>query len=185
MQPNLESDIEISADVYFSTKQVAEITKLSDDLIRVYQKEFNLQVERTSRGHRRFSQQNIADLLAIKDKIQSEGWTYNQVREWLGGNVIIYKSPEAKSSFEQQFETLSEKVADQSVLLKILIERLNEQTKLMELQQQYIKDSLRASERQFTEHLRSQFEVAVAIEAPKRTGRFRPGFLQRLLKRMK
>nr|WP_245247184.1 MULTISPECIES: MerR family transcriptional regulator [unclassified Paenibacillus] len=181
----MESDIEVSADVYYSTKQVAEITELSDDLIRVYQKEFNLQVERTTRGHRRFTQQNIADLLAIKEKIQSEGWTYNQVREWLGGNVIIYKSTDAKSSFEQQIEALSERVTDQSVLLKILVETLNEQTKLMELQQQFIEDSLKARERQLTEHLRSQFEVAVALEAPKRTGRFKPGFLQRLLKRMK
>ncbi len=68
MQSMLESENEISVEAFYSTKQVAEMTELSDDLIRVYQKEFNLQVERTSRGHRRFTQKNISDLLAIKEK---------------------------------------------------------------------------------------------------------------------
>lgn len=182
MQSILESENQISVEAYYSTKQVSEITELSDDLIRVYQKEFNLQVERTSRGHRRFNQKNIADLLAIKEKIQNEGWTYNQVREWLGGNVIIYKSPEAKSNFEKQFEDLAEKVMGQNELLQLLIEKLDEQSKVMEQQQRYIEDSLKMRDRQITEHLRSQFEVAVALEAPKRTGRCKPGFFQRLFK---
>lgn len=182
MQTIFESENEISAEVYYSTKQVAEITELSDDLIRVYQKEFNLQVERTSRGHRRFNQKNITDLLAIKEKIQNEGWTYNQVREWLGRSVILYKTPETKSNFEKQFEELLEKVSDQNELLQLLIEKLSEQSKVMEQQQRYIEDSLKMRDRQVTEHLRSQFEVAVAAEAPKRTGRFKPGFFQRLFK---
>jgi DNA-binding transcriptional MerR regulator len=179
MEPMLESENEISAEACLSMKQVAEITELSDDLIRVYQKEFNLQVERTSRGHRRFNQKNIADLLAIKEKIQHEGWTYNQVRDWLGGNVLIFESSKVRTNFEKQLDALTEKVTDQSELLRLLIEKLDEQTNVMELQQRYIEDSLKVRDRQLTEHLRSQFEAAAAIEAPKRKGRRKLGFLQR------
>ncbi|ALS21990.1 hypothetical protein JCM16163A_38240 [Paenibacillus sp. YK5] len=182
MQSMLESENEISVEAFYSTKQVAEMTELSDDLIRVYQKEFNLQVERTSRGHRRFTQKNISDLLAIKEKIQTEGWTYNQVREWLEGSVNMDKTPEAKSNFEKQVEDLAEKVTDQNGLLQMLIQKLDEQSKVMEQQQRYIEDSLKMRDRHLTEHLRSQFEVAVAVEAPKRTGRGKPGFFQRLFK---
>ena len=39
----------------FSLREVSEVTGLSSDLLRLYEKEFNLQVERTKGGHRRYS----------------------------------------------------------------------------------------------------------------------------------
>lgn len=98
------------------------------------------------------------------------------MREWLEGSVNMDKTPEAKSNFEKQVEDLAEKVTDQNGLLQMLIQKLDEQSKVMEQQQRYIEDSLKMRDRHLTEHLRSQFEVAVAVEAPKRTGRGKPGF---------
>ncbi len=91
------------------------------------------------------------------------------------------KTPEAKSNFEKQVEDLAEKVTDQNGLLQMLIQKLDEQSKVMEQQQRYIEDSLKMRDRHLTEHLRSQFEVAVAVEAPKRTGRGKPGFFSTLV----
>jgi len=53
MSKNLDDEI------VYTLKDTVKLTGLSVDLIRLYEKEFNLQIQRTEGGHRRYNKQNI------------------------------------------------------------------------------------------------------------------------------
>jgi DNA-binding transcriptional MerR regulator len=125
----------------YSMKEVSDYTNLSNDLIRLYQNEFNIQVERTKGGHRRFSKENIELLLAIKEKIQDQNWSYDQVRAWLNGERFPFKEQEVKSNLEKKLEKMLEEMEDfkesQEMLVNVnkqLVQRLEEQSKVFEEQ---------------------------------------------------
>ncbi|WP_456364808.1 MerR family transcriptional regulator [Priestia aryabhattai] len=46
-------------EVVYTLKDTVKLTGLSVDLIRLYEKEFNLQIQRTEGGHRRYNKTNI------------------------------------------------------------------------------------------------------------------------------
>lgn len=121
----------------YSMKEVADYTNLSNDLIRLYQNEFNIQVDRTKGGHRRFSKENIEMLLAIREKIQDQNWSYDQVRSWLNGERLPFKDREIKSNVEKKLESVLEQMEElkgsQELLINVnkqLVQRLEEQSKV-------------------------------------------------------
>ncbi|WP_310877697.1 MerR family transcriptional regulator [Priestia megaterium] len=59
-------------EVVYTLKDTVKLTGLSVDLIRLYEKEFNLQIQRTEGGHRRYNKQNIDLLTEIKKEFKSK-----------------------------------------------------------------------------------------------------------------
>jgi DNA-binding transcriptional MerR regulator len=106
-------------------KEVSELTGLSNDLLRVYEEEFNLQINRTNGGHRRYTEDDINKFISIKKKIQEQNWSYKKVRSWLNGDEL----PVALE--EHQVKTnLEKKVEYQTELIQDLTEKLDQSIKL-------------------------------------------------------
>ncbi|MGR9527766.1 MerR family transcriptional regulator (plasmid) [Priestia megaterium] len=58
----------LDEEVVYTLKDTVKLTGLSIDLVRLYEKEFNLQIQRTEGGHRRYTKQNIDLLIEIKKR---------------------------------------------------------------------------------------------------------------------
>ncbi|HDR7220621.1 TPA: MerR family transcriptional regulator [Bacillus cereus] len=114
----------------YSMKEVSKVTGLSSDLLRTYEKEFNLQINRTQGGHRRYTEEDINQLVTIKKKIQDLNWSYKQVRSWLNGEDTspALRDHEVVSNLEKKIEVLTEKL-DQSLTFQATMVQ-----KMMELQ---------------------------------------------------
>ncbi|MCJ7992644.1 MerR family transcriptional regulator [Priestia sp. OVS21] len=63
---------ETDSGVVYTLKDTVKLTGLSIDLVRLYEKEFNLQIQRTEGGHRRYNKQNIDLLIEIKKEFRSK-----------------------------------------------------------------------------------------------------------------
>ncbi|MGR5906286.1 MerR family transcriptional regulator [Bacillus paranthracis] len=72
----------------FTQKEVSELTELSSDLLRLYEKEFNLDIKRTKGNHRRYTEEDINKFVTIKKMIQDQNLSYKQVRSYLNGEDI-------------------------------------------------------------------------------------------------
>lgn len=111
----------------YTMKEVVEITELTNDLLRVYEKEFNLEIARTKGGHRRYNEEDINQLITIRKKIQDQNWSYKQVRSWLNGEDITLALEDHKvtSNLEKQLEKQTEMIQDlgekleQSIMLQV------------------------------------------------------------------
>lgn len=92
----------------YTMKETIDMTGLTDDLIRTYTEEFNIQVERTKGNHRRFSVENIEMLLSIKKKISEQNWSYNQVRDWLNGDITteLLKESQISTNLEKKLDLI-------------------------------------------------------------------------------
>ncbi|GAB1810625.1 MerR family transcriptional regulator [Priestia megaterium] len=123
--------------IVYTLKDTVKLTGLSIDLIRLYEKEFNLQIQRTEGGHRRYSKNNIDLLIEIKKRIQEQNWSYKMVNQWLQGEVIT-EAVDIQSNLEKKVDSLENKVQelldrsekDEQFQLA-LIQRLDEQGKLI------------------------------------------------------
>ncbi|AOM14563.1 hypothetical protein BTI247_62330 (plasmid) [Bacillus thuringiensis Bt18247] len=51
-------------------QNLTEFTGLSNDLLRTYEEEFNLDISKTSGGHRRYIEKDINTFVSIKQKVQ-------------------------------------------------------------------------------------------------------------------
>lgn len=89
-------------------KIVAELLGITPDLLKVWSNEFNIQTERSQGGHRRYSKENIEELKTIKEKIQAQKWSYNQVRAWRNGELDSFVSKEEKSELEKKLNEVLE-----------------------------------------------------------------------------
>ncbi|MFD3449450.1 MerR family transcriptional regulator [Microbacteriaceae bacterium 4G12] len=103
----------------YKMKEVAEITGLSNDLLRIYEEEFNLQITRTSGGHRRYTEEDINTFITIKKKIQEQNWSYKKIRAWLGGEEMSLPIQE-----HQVVSNLEKKLDQQTELIQDLSEKL-------------------------------------------------------------
>jgi|GEM_PF-6602994 len=97
---------------------VCEQTGLSPTSVRTYIKQFGLRTARTEHGHHRFPQETVPTLIAIKEKIQRQGWTYQQVQTWLkerdNANQPVASEPDAQpwaaSPLEERIVRVSQKL---------------------------------------------------------------------------
>ncbi|PHE23612.1 MerR family transcriptional regulator [Bacillus toyonensis] len=115
----------------YKMKEVAEITGLSNDLLRTYEEEFNLQIARTSGGHRRYTEEDINTFVTIKKKIQEQNWSYKKIRAWLNGEEMSVQIQE-----QQVVSNLERKLDQQTELIQDLSEKLE---KSMMLQVEMVK----------------------------------------------
>lgn len=164
-------------------KEVEDLTGLTEHTIRTWCKRFNIQLETTEGGHRRFSKSNIEMLLAIKEKKEDQNWSMKQIGNWLNGEVStsLLQSAEVKTNLEKKVENLEESVQMLVDLNKKLVEKLDEQNnnfnKQLELHintiNKKLEDETEKRDRQLMLEIRkSQEEVALAKAIEKKTSFF-------------
>lgn len=113
-----------------------EITGLSNDLLRIYEKEFNLQIKRTDGGHRRYTESDINQLVTIKKMIQEQKLSYKQVRNWLNGEDITPSLQDHKVSSNVQKE-----LQEHKEMIRDLAEKLDKSMQMQALMMQKIIES--------------------------------------------
>lgn len=191
MSKNLDDEI------VYTLKDTVKLTGLSVDLIRLYEKEFNLQIQRTEGGHRRYNKQNIDLLIEIKKRIQEQNWSYKMINQWLQGEIVP-EAVEVQSNFEKKVESLEEKVQellnrsekDEQFQLA-LIQRLDEQGRLikqltekLDHQDKYIENNLEKRDEKLTSAIREISDTKKLIAAAQETLDSKPkGFWNKLFSR--
>ncbi|OHY73439.1 MerR family transcriptional regulator [Priestia aryabhattai] len=165
-------------EIVYTLKDTVKLTGLSIDLIRLYEKEFNLQIQRTEGGHRRYNKKNIDLLIEIKKRIQEQNWSYKMVNQWLQGEVTT-EAVDIQSNLEKKVDSLENKVQelldrsekDEQFQLA-LIQRLDEQGKLikhltekLDSQDRYIENNLEKRDEKLTNALREISDTKKLIVA--------------------
>ncbi|GFR35572.1 helix-turn-helix domain-containing protein [Thermobrachium celere] len=64
----------------YSFKEACQITGYKDSVIRYYEKEFNLNIQRDEKGRRIFTEEDINTLNYIKS-LQEKGYTNGQIKK--------------------------------------------------------------------------------------------------------
>lgn len=158
---------ETNGGVAYTLKDTVKLTGLSIDLVRLYEKEFNLQIQRTEGGHRRYNKQNIDLLIEIRKRIQEQNWSYKMINQWLQGEIIP-EAVDVQSKLEKKVDSLEEKIQDllnrsekDEQFQIALIQRLDEQRKLIEQlteklsnQDKYIENNLEKRDERLTSAIR-------------------------------
>ncbi|KRE03030.1 MerR family transcriptional regulator [Bacillus sp. Root239] len=158
---------ETDSGVVYTLKDTVKLTGLSIDLVRLYEKEFNLQIQRTEGGHRRYNKQNIDLLIEIRKRIQEQNWSYKMINQWLQGEIIP-EAVDVQTKLEKKVDSLEEKIQDllnrsekDEQFQIALIQRLDEQRKLIEQlteklsnQDKYIENNLEKRDERLTNALR-------------------------------
>ncbi|MUL34233.1 MerR family transcriptional regulator [Priestia megaterium] len=168
----------LDEEVVYTLKDTVKLTGLSIDLVRLYEKEFNLQIQRTEGGHRRYNKSNIDLLIEIKKRIQEQNWSYKMINQWLQGEIIP-ESIEVQSNLEKKVESLEDKV--QELLDRsekgeqfqfALIQRLDEQSQLIKQlteklssQDKYIENNLEKRDEKLTNAIREISDTKKLIAA--------------------
>ncbi|MFJ8119993.1 MerR family transcriptional regulator [Bacillus mycoides] len=119
--------MELKSEMY-TPKIVADRLGVTPDLLKVWSNEFNIQTKRSQGGHRRYSKENIEELIAIKEKIQVQKWSYDQVRAWRNGELDSFVSKEEKSELEKKLDAVLENQQLQNQFNQALIHKLEEIT---------------------------------------------------------
>ena len=186
----------LDEEVVYTLKDTVKLTGLSIDLVRLYEKEFNLQIQRTEGGHRRYTKQNIDLLIEIKKRIQEQNWSYKMINQWLQGEIIP-ESIEVQSKLEKKVESLEVKV--QELLNRsekdeqfqfALIQRLDEQSKLirqltekLSSQDKYIENNLEKRDEKLTNAIREISDTKKLIAAAQENLESKPkGFWHRIFR---
>lgn len=145
MTENLETKPD-STETLYKIGEVTELTGLSEDQIRDYVEEFNIQIERTKGGHRRFTKENVETLLTIKSKLTDQMWSFEQVKRWMNGeSEPVLHEKEFQTTLEQKIDLLLEGRARDDEFQKILVQKLDEQARhyeklMIEMQQKHQKE---------------------------------------------
>lgn len=151
--------LELKSEMY-TPKIVADRLGVTPDLLKVWSNEFNIQTERSQGGHRRYSKENIEELKAIKEKIQVQNWSYDQVRAWKNGELDSFVSKEEKSELEKKLNEVLENQQLQNQFNQALVQKLQEITNELVT----TKEHLANTERKLTEVEGKNSELEVFIE---------------------
>jgi len=129
----------VEKEKFWTPKDAATQIGVEAELLKTWSNEFNIQTKRTNGGHRRYSKENIEELLAIKKKLHEENASYDEIRSWRNGEVVEFKNKEEKSELEKkmdkilaQNEQLLEDNRLQREFNRALVEQLDATTKRME-----------------------------------------------------
>lgn len=97
----------------YTLKQVCEMTKLSADQLRNWEKEFNLDIQRSEGGHRRYIKRDVDMFVTINAKLHEQNWSIKQVRAWVNGEDLpVLEQVELQSNLEKKLNQVLEKVND-------------------------------------------------------------------------
>jgi len=143
-------------------KIVAGKLGIDTDTLKNWVTEFNLQVQTTEGGHRRYSKQNIEELLEIKKKLHEQNWSYDMVKMWRNGEdpATIQPNTNLRSDLEKKMD-----------LMLSELELLKQQNELQkEFNQQLVK-KLDQMGQQLTTHIENSVQrIEQKEEKKKRTG---------------
>ncbi|MGF9893280.1 MerR family transcriptional regulator [Priestia megaterium] len=188
---------ETNGGVVYTLKDTVKLTGLSIDLVRLYEKEFNLQIQRTEGGHRRYNKQNIDLLIEIKKRIQEQNWSYKMINQWLQGEIIP-EAVDVQSKLEKKVDSLEEKIQDllnrsekDEQFQIALIQRLDEQRKLIEQlteklsnQDKYIENNLEKRDERLTSAIREINDTKKLIASARENMESKPkGFWSMLFRK--
>jgi DNA-binding transcriptional MerR regulator len=93
-------------------REAVAMTGFSEHAIRKYLKEFNIQLEKTEGGHRRFTPETIEKLRIVGEK-KELGWSVKQIAAFFSGEVtseMLKRDTELKTNLEKKIENLEEKL---------------------------------------------------------------------------
>jgi len=144
----------------YTPKIVAEDLRITPDLLKVWSNEFNIQLERSQGGHRRYSKENIEELKAIKEKIHVQKWTYDQVRAWRNGELDLFVAKKEKSELEKKLDEVIDNQKQQNQFNQALIQKLQEITNELVI----TKDCLSNTEKRLIEVKEKNDKLEVFIE---------------------
>jgi len=151
--------LELKSEMH-TPKIIADLLGVTTDLLKVWSNEFNIQTERSQGGHRRYSKENIEELKAIKEKIQVQKWSYDQVRSWRNGELDSFVSKEEKSELEKKLDEVLENQQLQNQFNQALVQKLQEITNELLT----TKEHLANTEKKLTEVEGKNSELEVFIE---------------------
>lgn len=124
---------------YYKPSEVSKTVGITADLLRKWVREFNLQIDTTPNGHRRYTKEDIEQLIAISKKINEQKWSWDQVRSWLNGEEEVFVEREEKSRLEQKLDKQSDEIQElkdmvmqQQQFNQVLVERLERMNRYME-----------------------------------------------------
>jgi len=111
----------------FKLSEVIKITGLSDQTIRRYQEDFNIQGIRTQGGHRRFKREEIDMLLEAKRLKEEHGYSIKQIRSHFNGETtseMLEKNEPMKTVFEKKIVNLEEQLAEATEKIDSMVQVL-------------------------------------------------------------
>lgn len=112
-------------------KEVVAFTGLSEHTIRNYLSDFNIHVEHTQGGHRRFTEESIKQLKLAKKLKEEQGLSIKQIRSYFNGETldVMLEEPELKSNLEKKLEKMDEKMNSLIDINLQLMKKMDEQEK--------------------------------------------------------
>ncbi|MCM3005691.1 MerR family transcriptional regulator [Priestia koreensis] len=124
----------------FTPKQVSKITGVESTLLLKWVNYFNIETQWTQedqQGHRRYTKQNIEEILQLKHLIQEKKLNWDQAKTFFEGNEPEFIVDEGKTRIETKVEQILENQESQKDFIKnqekfnqSLIEQLNAMTRL-------------------------------------------------------
>jgi len=111
----------------FKLSEVIKLTGLSDQTIRRYQEDFNIQGIRTQGGHRRFKREEIDMLLEAKRLKEEHGYSIKQIRSHFNGETtseMLEKNEPMKTVFEKKILNLEEQLAEATEKIDSMVQVL-------------------------------------------------------------
>ncbi|RAS90777.1 hypothetical protein A3863_07905 [Priestia endophytica] len=156
----------------YTPKQAAQHLEITEDVLKKWARDFNIQTERTSGGHRRYSKTNIEELMGIKEKIREQNWSMKQVQQWRNGEEEVFVSHEEKSVLENKMDKLLQQREEDQELLKQTLQAMirleqevlktNQKVTLLEQEiaerDQLIAEREKTRDKQFIEEVKSTLE---------------------------
>lgn len=111
----------------FKLSEVIKLTGLSDQTIRRYQEDFNIQGIRTQGGHRRFKREEIDMLLEAKRLKEEHGYSIKQIRSHFNGETtseMLEKNEPMKTVLEKKIVNLEEQLAEATEKIDSMVQVL-------------------------------------------------------------
>lgn len=98
--------------LYFSISEVADLLGVSKSLIRFWEAEFDLKPNKNSKGERRFTQKNIAQLRTIYHLVKERGFTLEGAKQEMSRDkerlAVKFKTIESLTKLRVFLETLKD-----------------------------------------------------------------------------
>lgn len=92
----------------YKPAEVADILGITTDLLRKWTDNFNIQVEKTDKGHRRYNKENVEQLIRISKLIKEQNWSWDQVRAWQNGEANEFRTYEQQSLLDKKLDEILE-----------------------------------------------------------------------------
>jgi len=147
-------------DLLYSLSEISKLTGLSNDLVRLYEKEFDLKIARTKEigGHRRYTEANLREIREIQAQLQQQKLSYKQVRNLRAGLLPSAANETAAAIVSEaaELKEMREKMENMEKKMDKLIEMNGEMANAMDKQKEYIENALKTRDEALMLELRDR-----------------------------